>query len=348
MTRLNLFNYSIEALVELFTACGEKGFRASQLIKWIYQLGVTDFAQMTNFSLALRKHLTEHYELVLPSLLTEQVAQDGTIKWLFELQDGGLIETVFIPEEQRGTLCVSSQVGCAVGCAFCATGASGFRRNLELAEIITQLWWAVRRLTTDPTGKNTAITNVVFMGMGEPLLNYEAVVAASQLMLSDHAYGLSKYRVTVSSCGIIPQLLRLKNDSKVSLAISLHAAEQSLRSKLVPINQKYPVKELIQICDHYYSDRKRRVTIEYIMLRGVNDSLVQAKQLAKLLAHGNYKINLIPANLVSHASFESSSLAQIDAFRQVLLEAGFNTITRKARGVEIMAACGQLAGSLAK
>ncbi len=342
MTKINLLNYSISALENFFLELGEKPFRATQLLKWIYQLGNRDFATMTNLSQHLRQYLITHCEIAVPEQVEEQIAVDGTKKWLLRLVDGNFIETVYIPEDGRGTLCVSSQVGCPVGCSFCATGFLGFKRNLSLAEIIGQLWFAVHKLSPLKGVRAHAITNVVFMGMGEPLLNYESVIQAVELMLSHSAYGLSKYRVTLSTCGIVPGLRRLRNDSEIAIAISLHAVDDVLRSQLIPINEKFPLTTLMEVCNDYFKDRRRFVTIEYIMLDGINDSLGQARQLAKLLSHGRYKVNLIPGNLTGNDNFRPSRQEQIDSFRGVLLATGINTITRKSRGAEIRAACGQL------
>jgi 23S rRNA (adenine2503-C2)-methyltransferase len=344
VSKTNLLNFTNNEFEEFFLQLGEKPFRAAQTIKWIHQLGMIDFASMTNLSLQLRQYLFEHCEIKLPEIVKEQSATDGTCKWLLKLEDNNFIETVFIPDGTRGTLCISSQVGCPLGCIFCATGKAGFKRNLIVAEIIGQLWLAVRKLSPDKTTRTHVITNVVFMGMGEPLLNYVNVLKAAELMLDDDAYGLLKYRVTVSTCGIIPEILRLREQSDVALAISLHAPTDELRDQLMPINKKYPIKDLIAACNNYFEDHRRFVTIEYIMLDGMNDSDKQAKQLVKLLSHGRYKVNLIPGNVVGHISYKSSPMARIDAFRDILLAAGITTITRKSRGEEIMAACGQLVG----
>lgn len=335
MPKINLLNFTSTEFEEFFLKLNEKPFRAAQTIKWIHQLGMVDFAKMTNLSLLLRQYLFDHCEIKLPEIVKEQTASDGTCKWLLKLEDDSFIEAVFIPDGARGTLCVSSQVGCPLGCGFCATGKLGFKRNLTVAEIIGQLWLAVRKST---------ITNVVFMGMGEPLLNYDNVLKATKLMLNDNAYGLSKRKVTVSTCGLIPEIQRLREQSEVALAISLHAPTDELRDQLMPINKKYPIKDLITACDHYFDDQRRQVTIEYIMLNNINDSDAQAKQLVKLLSHGRYKVNLIPGNIVAHGSYKPSPMTRIDAFRKILLTAGITTITRKSRGEEIMAACGQLAG----
>lgn len=345
MPKINLLNFTCDELEEFFLKCGDKPFRATQTIKWIHQLGMIDFAKMTNLSLSLRQYLSENCEISLPEIAKEQIASDGTRKWLLRLEDDCFIETVFIPDGTRGTLCVSSQVGCPLGCSFCATGKLGFKRDLTLAEIIGQLWLAVRKLSPDQTTRTHVITNVVFMGMGEPLLNYDNVLKATKLMLDDNAYGLSKYKVTISTCGLVPEMQRLREQSEVALAVSLHAPTDDLRDQLMPINKKYPLKDLMGVSDNYFKDQRREVTIEYIMLNGVNDSDKQAKQLVKLLSHGRYKVNLIPGNVVAGGgSYKPSPMPRIDAFREILLAAGITTITRKSRGEEIMAACGQLSG----
>jgi len=345
VTKLNLLNLTHKELEAFFLDLGEKPFRATQTIKWVHQLGMIDFAKMTNLSLALRQHLIENCEVKLPEITKEQIANDGTRKWLLKLEDDSFIEMVFIPDKTRGTLCISSQVGCPLKCAFCATGKLGFKRNLTVAEIIGQLWLAIRILAPNQTNRTHVITNVVFMGMGEPLLNYNNVLKTTELMLDDNAYGLSKHRVTISTCGLVPEILRMHEQSEVALAISLHAPNDELRNQLMPINKKYPLKDLMAACDHYFDDQRRRVTIEYIMLDSINDGDKHAKQLIKLLSHGRYKVNLIPGNVVSHTEYRPSPMERIDAFRNLLLAAGFTTITRKSRGEEIMAACGQLAGT---
>jgi 23S rRNA (adenine2503-C2)-methyltransferase len=345
MTKTNLLNFTSSELEEFFRKASNKPFRAVQTIKWIHQLGMIDFARMTNLSLLLRQYLTDNCEIKFPEIVKEQIASDGTRKWLLKLQDHNFIETVFIPDGVRGTLCVSSQVGCPLACIFCATGELGFKRNLTVAEIIGQLWLAVRRLSPNQTIRTHVVTNIVFMGMGEPLLNYDNVLKTTQLMLDDNAYGLSKYKITVSTCGLIPEMLRLCTQSEVALAVSLHAPTDDLRDQLMPINKKYPLKDLIAICNNYFKDKRRQVTIEYIMLDGVNDSDRQAQQLVKLLSHGRYKVNLIPGNSGKHFDYKPSPIARINAFRNVLLAAGITTITRKSRGKEIMAACGQLVGN---
>lgn len=344
-----LLNFDRAKLELFFTSIGEKSFRATQIIKWVHQLGVTDFALMTNLSLKLRQALQETFTITLPEVVQQSTSLDGTHKWLYRLADGNLIETVFIPEEGRGTLCVSSQVGCPLQCKFCATGGQGFKRNLTAAEIVGQLWLAVWQLTgdkvvLDSTTKKRAITNVVIMGMGEPLLNFDNVLCSTNLMLDDFAYGISKYRVTLSTAGIIPEMLKLREVSEVSLAVSLHAPEDELRSSIMPVNKKYPLAELIQVCTDYYLDPRRKITIEYVMLAGVNDSVAHARKLVKLLNKVKCKVNLIVFNAFPQAKYSASTDADLEAFREVLIAADINTITRKTRGADIAAACGQLAG----
>lgn len=334
--KINFLDFSHDDLTKYFINLDEKPFHALQLIKWIHQKGVLDFAQMTNLGLNLRNFLSENCVVIPPEIIKEQQSFDGTCKWLFQMQDDNLIETVLIPDGNRATLCISCQVGCPLACGFCATGACGFTRDLTVSEIIGQLWTVIHI-------KKINITNIVFMGMGEPLLNYDNVLKATSIMLNDNTYGLSKYKVTISTCGLIPQIIKLKEQSEVALAVSLHAPTDELRSKIMPINKKYPLSELIKICDDYYKDKKRMVTIEYIMLSGLNDSQEQAKQLIKLLSHGRYKVNLIPSNVVTHTDiYKPSSQQAINKFRDILLQAGIMTITRKSRGNDIAAACGQL------
>ncbi len=340
---VNLANCSIEDLRSYFKTLGEPSYRAEQLIKWVYQLGVRDFKEMSNFSLKLRQHLNKEASLIFPEVIDILKSKDGTQKWIFKLEDGHLIETVYIPENDRGTLCCSTQVGCCVGCVFCATGKMGWKRNLTVGEILGQLAQVVYALSPDHTSKNHVITNLVFMGMGEPLLNYLPLIRASEIMLHDCAYGLSKYRVTVSTSGFLPGLEKLQQDTELSVALSLHAVTDDLRSKLVPMNYRYSINSLLSFLDNYFvNDRRRSVTIEYIMLAGINDSLVDAKHLAKLLANGRYKINLIPANFVQNSDLKPSLPEQIDKFRNYLLSKKISTITRKSRGQDIAAACGQL------
>jgi len=340
----NLLNCDRAQLEKFFLAIPEKAFRAGQLLKWVHQQGVTDFMRMTNFSLKLREYLSTHAEIKLPKIAQQQKSADGTIKYLIQLEDLNFIEMVFIPEDGRGTLCISTQVGCPLNCSFCATGKIGFKRNLTPAEIIGQLWLAIRELSPDKTPTAHVITNVVLMGMGEPLLNLDNVITATNIMLDDLAYGLSKRRVTISTVGLIPELQRLREQSEVALAISLHAPNDELRSQLMPINKKYPLTQLIPVLQNYFRDKRRLVTIEYALIKGINDSEQHAKQLIRLLSHTPCKINLIPINPIgAHAHF-APAVETVDKFRNILMAAGFNTITRKTRGSDIAAACGQLAG----
>ena len=338
----NLLNYGRAALLTWLGELGEPRYRATQLIQWIHQRGVVDWSQMTNLSRAFRDKLAQVAVIETPVLVYEQVASDGTCKWLLKLADSNAIEAVYIPEPTRATLCVSSQVGCALNCSFCATGKQGFNRNLSVAEIIGQVWFAVRRAAAQNWHP---ITNVVMMGMGEPLLNYDAVLPAMDLMLDDNAYGLSKYRVTLSTAGVIPGLMRLRQESPVALAISLHAPFDELRNELVPLNRKYPLSELMAVCRSYFpSESKRSVTFEYVMLAGINDTLACAKALVTLVKGMACKINLIPFNGFADARYQRSSDAAIQAFQQHLMAAGVATWVRKTRGRDIEGACGQLAG----
>ena len=342
--KANLLDMDREALQGFFAGIGEKPFRAAQVLQWLHQRGVDDFDAMTDLSKSLRARLKEVAEIRAPEVTVDQQSADGTRKWLLRLADGNAIETVFIPEDDRGTLCVSSQVGCALDCAFCSTAQQGFNRNLTLAEIIGQLWLANRALGVDGQG-NRRVTNVVLMGMGEPLLNFNNVVAATALMREDLAYGLSKRRVTLSTAGVVPALYRLREVSDVSLAVSLHAPDDELRNQLVPINRKYPIKELLEACHQYVGDGTRRsVTIEYVMLDGINDSEAQARALAKVLRGIPAKVNLIPFNPFPATRYKRSSAPAIERFRDILVAAGYTTITRKTRGDDIDAACGQLVG----
>ena len=329
---------------EFFVGVGEKPFRATQVIQWIHQYGVDDFDAMTNLGKDLRARLRDMAEIQAPEIIQDQTAADGTRKWLLRLNGGNAIETVFIPEEDRGTLCVSSQVGCTLNCSFCSTGQQGFNRSLTVAEIISQLLVANRALGRDPKG-DRIITNVVLMGMGEPLLNFDNVLPAMRLMLDDYAYGLSRRRVTLSTAGVVPMLERLREECPVSLAVSLHAPNDALRDQLVPLNKKYAIQELLEACRRYCADSPRsRVTFEYVMLDGVNDSVEHAHELVNLLQTVPSKVNLIPFNTFPQTQYRCSSKAVIDRFREVLIAAGLTTITRKTRGDDIDAACGQLAG----
>lgn len=343
--KINLLDYDRPALARWFEQLGERSFRATQVFKWLHQRGVRDFASMTDLNKPLRDKLAALAEVRTAEVLTEQVAGDGTRKWLLRLDGGNCIETVFIPEAGRGTLCVSSQIGCALECSFCATGYQGFNRNLSVAEIVGQLWLAHQALGFRGQDSSSPITNIVLMGMGEPLLNFDHVITAINIMLDDDGYGLSKRRVTVSTSGVIPALRRLKEVTDVSLAVSLHAPDDALRNELVPLNKKYPIKELLEACDAYIADTPRgKVTYEYVMLDGVNDSVKHAKQLVGLLQGHKAKVNLIPFNPFPQSSYKRSPQASIDRFRDILMAAGLVTITRKTRGDDIAGACGQLAG----
>ncbi len=332
---------------QFFSDCGEKPYRAQQLMQWIHQAGFYDFAQMTNLGKVLREQLTQTAEIKLPEIVSCQQSNDGTHKWLLKLDCGNCIETVYIPETKRGTLCVSSQVGCALNCTFCSTGKQGFNRNLSTAEIIGQVWLAVRELSQKQGAHDKRVTNVVMMGMGEPLLNFDNVVSAMDIMMDDFAYGLSKRRVTLSTSGVIPEMERLRERSPVSLAVSLHAPTDELRDELVPINKKYPLAQLMDICrDYFKNEPKRVVTFEYVMLKGVNDQPHHAAQLIKLLQNVPAKVNLIPFNPFPLTQYERSPQETINSFRDQLVLKGINTITRKTRGDDIDAACGQLAGEV--
>ena len=341
---VNLMDLSLEGMQAFFAELGEKRFRATQVIKWIHQIGVTDFDDMTNLGKALRAKLRQHATITPPNVNEHQKSADGTHKWLIGLDDGNCIETVFIPDGKRGTLCVSSQVGCALNCSFCSTATQGFNRNLSVAEIIGQVWVAFRELGYQHGG-DRVITNVVMMGMGEPLMNSDKVIAAMGLMMEDHAYGLAWKRVTLSTAGIAPKLAQLNQLTPVSLAVSLHAPTDALRDQLVPINRKYPLDQLLAACRSYLKDTKRRhITFEYVMLAGVNDSPQQAHQLARLLEGISAKINLIPFNPYPGARYQPSNTATIERFNMILIRHGLVCTTRRTRGEDIAAACGQLVG----
>lgn len=342
--KTNLLGLNRADMQAFFTGMGEKAFRAAQLMQWIHQYAVYDFEQMTNLSKTLRAKLTEIAEVRLPGIVIDQQSDDGTRKWLLQLESGNCIETVFIPAEGRGTLCVSSQIGCALDCSFCSTGKQGFNRNLSTAEIISQLHVANHALGKTPDGERM-ITNVVMMGMGEPLLNFDNVVRAMDIMMDDYAYCLSKRRVTLSTAGVVPALERLRDVSDVALAVSLHAPDDALRDQLVPLNRKYPIRELLAACRHYAEGKSRfSITWEYVMLDGVNDSDAQARALVKLLKNIPSKVNLIPFNPFPQSGYKRSPQQRIDRFRDILMENGLVTITRRTRGEDIDAACGQLAG----
>ena len=342
--KTNLLGMSPDGLGQFFEACGEKPFRARQLMQWMYQRGVVDVDAMTDLSKALRASLAETAEIAMPAVKARFDSDDGTVKWLFGSGSGQAVETVFIPEPGRGTLCISSQVGCALDCAFCATGAQGFNRNLSSAEIIGQVWHAMQALPRRDNGE-PAVTNVVFMGMGEPLANYRNVVPVLKLLVNDLAYGLSRRRVTVSTSGLVPYIDRLADDCNVSLAVSLHAPNDELRDAIVPVNKLHPISKLLEACWRYAAQYSNRfVTFEYVMLRGVNDSLAHADQLAKLHVDKPAKVNLIPFNPFPGTTFKRSSADTILHFQNRLRKHGLVATTRKTRGDDISAACGQLAG----
>jgi len=344
LQQVNLIGVDRVHMARFFDGMGEKSFRADQVTQWIHQQGTASFDEMTNISRDLRQRLSEMYVVDTPDVASCRESSDGTRKWLLRLADGNCIETVYIPESARGTLCVSSQVGCALNCTFCATARQGYNRNLTSSEIVGQLWCAHREL--GGTGlQRREITNVVLMGMGEPLLNLDQVVIALRLMLDDFAYGLSRRRVTLSTAGIVPGMERLRVECPVSLAVSLHAPNDSLRDRLVPLNKKYPIKMLMDACRRYVEHAPRtRITFEYVMLAGVNDSLLHARELTGLLQSFPAKVNLIPFNGFAGAGYKCSSPGKISQFQDILGSAGIMTITRKTRGDDIDAACGQLAG----
>ena len=341
--KTNLLDLDRAGLVDFFTSRGEKSFRATQVMKWIYGQGVTDFEAMSNISKGLRADLQDWAEICLPAVVSDHLSDDGSRKWLLKMADGNCIETVYIPEAERGTLCVSSQVGCTLNCSFCSTAQQGFNRNLTTSEIIAQLWVAADALG-QTVNSDRLISNVVMMGMGEPLLSYDNVVRAMGILLDDYGYGLSKRRITLSTAGVIPMLKRLREDCDVSLAVSLHAPDDLLRDQLVPLNKKYPIRELLDACKAYVGEGRRRVTFEYVMLAGVNDSDTHARQLARVLEGVPAKVNLIPFNPFPETRYQRSSNNRIQRFFEILNGAGIVTITRRTRGDDIDAACGQLAG----
>jgi 23S rRNA (adenine2503-C2)-methyltransferase len=346
----NLMGLDRDALEGFFASIGERPFRATQVMKWLHQRGVAEFQAMSNLAKTLRARLTDIAAVTPPVIRADRASRDGTRKWLLGLARGDAVEMVFIPEPGRGTLCVSSQVGCALDCSFCATGKQGFGRNLEAAEIIGQVWLAARCLGQVPRGEpiitHRAITNVVLMGMGEPLLNLDNVVPAMRLMLDDNAYGLSRRRVTLSTAGVVPQIERLRERCPVSLAVSLHAPVDTLRDELVPINKRYPIAELLAACRCYAEATDTRITFEYVMLDGVNDDLACARELVKRLRGVPAKVNLIPFNPIPQSPYRRSPPEVIERFREVLLSGGITSITRRTRGEDIDAACGQLAGRI--
>lgn len=343
-TRANLLGFDQTGLGSWFAERGEPAFRARQLMSWIYRRGENDISRMTDLAKTLRARLEQEACIETPRVLREEQADDGTHKWLLQTGSGTGIEMVFIPEPDRGTLCVSSQVGCAMDCAFCATGAQGFNRNLSTAEIVSQVWLA-NRLLPRRSADRPAVSNVVFMGMGEPLANYRNLVPAVRLLTDPLGFGLSKRRVTVSTSGLVPAIDRLSEDCDVALAISLHAPDDSLRDELVPINKRYPIADLMAACRRYLErNPHRHIIIEYVMLDGVNDSDRHARELVRRLAGLNAKVNLIPFNPFPGSRFATSPQARIDRFRDILMKGGYMTVTRRTRGDDISAACGQLAG----
>ncbi|MFN5047426.1 23S rRNA (adenine(2503)-C(2))-methyltransferase RlmN [Roseateles sp.] len=348
MNAVNLLGFDLEGLAAFCEQLGEKRFRATQLFRWIHQKGASDFEQMSDLAKSLREKLRGKAHITALPVISEHVSADGTIKWLFDVGGGNAVESVFIPEDDRGTLCVSSQAGCAVGCRFCSTGHQGFSRNLETAEIIAQLWYAEHSLRQRFKSSERVITNVVMMGMGEPLQNYNALVPALRMMLDDHGYGLSRRRVTVSTSGVVPMIDRLREDVPVALAVSLHAPTDPLRDQLLPLNKKYPIAELLEACNRYLEKAPRDfITFEYCMLDGVNDTPEQAEQLVKLLrGKVSCKLNLIPFNPFPASGLKRSSNARVQAFAEVLIKSGIVTTVRKTRGDDIDAACGQLAGEV--
>ena len=344
--KTNLLNYDLPALTEYFQQIGQKPFRAKQVMRWIHQAGASSFDEMTDLAKALRADLQQHAELAVPALMTAQESQDGTRKWLLDVGTGNGVETVFIPEAERGTLCISSQIGCALECTFCSTGRQGFNRNLSAAEIIGQLWWANKAMGVTPKNERV-ISNVVMMGIGEPLANFDNVVTALSIMLDDHGYGLSRRRVTVSTSGMVPQMDRLKEVMPVALAVSLHASNDAVRDEIVPLNKKYPLKELMAACQRYLVKAPRDfVTFEYVMLDGINDKPQHARELLSLVKDVPCKFNLIPFNPFPNSGYNRSSNENIRVFREILQEAGLVVTVRKTRGDDIDAACGQLAGQV--
>jgi 23S rRNA (adenine2503-C2)-methyltransferase len=344
---LNLLDLDRQGLEDYFSELGEKSFRASQVVQWIHQKGVTDFQQMSNLSQALRDHLQNHAVIHTPEVVYDATSTDGTRKWLLQLDDGNRIETVYIPEDDRGTLCVSSQVGCALDCSFCSTGRRGFNRNLNTAEIISQVLLATR-LIDEEKKPGRKVTNVVLMGMGEPLLNFDNVVRAVRIMMDDFAYGLSKRRVTVSTAGVVPAMDRLGDILDMRLAVSLHASDDELRNSLVPLNNKYPLRELMAACRRFIDKQntRSRITFEYVLLDGVNDSDQHAHQLIKLVKGIPTLMNLIPFNPFTGSGYKTSPAKRVERFNKILADAGITTVVRRTRGEDIDAACGQLVGRI--
>jgi len=348
----NLLDFDLEGLAVFCEGLGEKKFRATQLFRWIHQRGMSNFDDMSDLAKVMREKLKAHAHVAALPILSQQISKDGTIKWLFDVGSGDAVETVFIPEDDRGTLCISSQAGCAVGCRFCSTGHQGFSRNLRTSEILAQLWFAEHFLRQHLKQTDRVISNVVMMGMGEPLQNYTALIPSLKAMLDDHGYGLSRRRVTVSTSGVVPMMSRLSQDCPVALAVSLHAPNNELRDNLVPLNRKYPLDELLSECTRYLNKAPRDfITFEYCMLKGVNDQPAHAQELVALIRHHagrglRCKFNLIPFNPFKESGLLRSDDATVEAFASVLIQAGFVTTIRKTRGDDIDAACGQLAGDV--
>jgi 23S rRNA (adenine2503-C2)-methyltransferase len=347
--KVNLLGLSRRQMEDFFLEIGEKKFRAQQVLKWIHHAGVTDIGQMTNLGKALREKLQDIAEVRPPEIVSQHDSSDGTRKWAIRVDGGGLVESVLIPDGSRATLCVSSQVGCSLDCSFCSTGKQGFQRDLSAAEVIGQLWLAIDSYDAFQSGKGRIVTNVVMMGMGEPLLNFDNVVAAMDLMMEDLAYGISKRRVTLSTSGVVPALDQLADVSEASLAVSLHAPNDALRDQLVPINRKYPIAVLLESARNYIdaqSDNKRVVTVEYTLIAGVNDQPEHARELAELLRDFPCKINLIPFNTFPQSDYQRPSGNAVSRFWQVLVDAGYIVTVRTTRGDDIDAACGQLVGQV--
>ncbi len=347
-TKINLVGLSRDQLINLFDELGEKKFRADQVMRWIHQRGVTEISAMTDISKPLRERLSKISEITLPHILASLASVDGSHKWIVEVESGSKIEMVYIPESRRGTLCISSQAGCSLDCSFCATGKQGFDSNLSVSEIIGQLWWANKKLNGFSEVKERPISNVVMMGMGEPLLNFDNVMDAVSIMMHDSAYGLSKRKVTISTSGVVPAIEKMKEFTDASLAISLHAPNDELRSQIMPINKKYPIAELLQAVRGYMESLKdKRVpVIEYTLIRGVNDHRQHARDLARLLESLPCKINLIPFNEFSLSEYKRPSSSSVTNFRQILKEAGYTVTVRTTRADDIGAACGQLVGDV--
>jgi 23S rRNA (adenine2503-C2)-methyltransferase len=347
--KTNLLGLSVSKLGDFFEQLGEKRFRATQMVKWIHQMGECDFDQMTNLSKSLREKLHESAEVCLPEVVSCQDSIDGTRKWLIKVEGGSCIEMVYIPEKDRGTLCVSSQIGCALDCSFCATGKQGFNRDLNTAEIIGQLWIAAQSFDQFAAKAPRRVSNVVMMGMGEPLMNFHNVVDAMNLMMEDNAYGLSKRRVTLSTAGVVPALDQLAGVTDVSLAISLHAPNDELRNELVPINRKYNLKQFVESAKNYIEkmpDNRRKATVEYTLMDQVNDRSVHARELAVLLKELPCKINLIPFNPFPGSDYKRVTNTALNRFRDILQGEGYTVTVRTTRGDDIAAACGQLAGEV--